>query len=125
MTTAERFGCKINTNFDGSFRHPCRDDEKIYVILDACHMIKLARNALADRGIIYDSNKQPINWDFIVKLHLAQRNDVSHLGNTLKGHHVQWQNHKMKVKIAAQTLSFLETLKTPGFANNGATSDFI
>ena len=38
MTTAERLACKINTHFDGSFRHPCRDDEKIYVILDACHI---------------------------------------------------------------------------------------
>ena len=93
-------------------------------------MIKLARKALADRGIIYDSNKQPIKWDFIVKLHLAQRNDVLHLGNKLKGHHVKWQNHKMKVKIAAQTLSnsvaaairFLETLKAPGFENSDPTS---
>ena len=75
-TTAERLGCKINTHFDGLFRHPCRDDEKIYVILDACHMLKLARNALADRGIIYDSNKQPIKWDIIAKLHQAQRNGV-------------------------------------------------
>ena len=133
MTTAERLGCKINTHFDGSFRHPCRDDEKIHVILDACHMIKLARNALADRGIIYDSNKQPIKWDFIVKLHQAQMNDVLHLGNKLKGHHVKWQNHKMKVNIAAQTLSnsvaaairFLETLKAPGFENSDPTSDFI
>ena len=126
-------GFKINTHFDGSFRHPCRDDKKIYVILDACHVIKLARNTLADRGIIYDSNKQPIKWDFIAKLHQAQMNDVLHLGHKLKGHHVKRQKHKMKVKIAAQILSnsavaairFLETLKAPGFENSDPTSDYI
>ena len=96
-------------------------------------MIKLARNALADRRIIHDSNKQPTKWDFIVKLHQAQMNNVFHLGNKLKGHHVKWQNRKMKVKIAAQTLSnsgaaairFPETLKAPEFESSDPKSDFI
>jgi len=48
LTTADRLGCKISSNCDGCFKHPCREARKIYIILDVCHMIKLARNALAD-----------------------------------------------------------------------------
>ena len=133
LTTADRLGCKISSNFDGCFKHPCREGRKIYIILDACHMIKLARNALADIGIIKDSCNGIIKWDFIVKLHQIQAKDILHLGNKLKGHHIKWQNHKMKVKIAAQTLSasvaaainFLSYLKTPGFENSVPTTNFI
>ena len=67
LTTADRLGCKISSNFEGCFKHPCREGRKIYIILDACHMIKLARNALAE--IIKDSYNGIIKWDFIVQLH--------------------------------------------------------
>jgi len=105
QATADRLGCKIISNFDGCFKHHCREGRKIYIILDACHIIKLARNALADIGIIKDLNNGTVKWDFIVKLHQIQAKDILHLGNKLKQHHIKWQNHKMKVKIAAQTLS--------------------
>ena len=103
-TAADRLGCKISSNSDGCFKQPCREERNIYIILDACHMIKLARNALADIGIFKDSNNDTIKWDFIVKLHQVQAKDVLHVENKLKGHHIKWQNHKMKVKVAAQTL---------------------
>ena len=46
---------------------------------------------------------------------------------------MQWQNHKIKVSVAAQTLShsvsaaitFLRNLKLPQFKDSKATSDFI
>jgi len=84
LTTADRLGCKIRSNFDGCFKHPCREERKIYISLDACHMIKLARNALADIGIIKDLNNGTIKWDFIVKLHQIQAKYILHLGNKLK-----------------------------------------
>ena len=133
LTTADRLGCKISSKFHGSFKHPCREEGNVYIILDACHMIKLARNALADIGIIKDLHNDTIKWDYIVKLHQVQAKDILHLGNKVKGHHIKWQNHKMRVKVAAQTLStsvaaatnFLSYIKTPGFENSAATTNCI
>ena len=51
IATARKLGCNISV-LQGSFIHPCRPDLKVYVILDICHMLKLARNALGDMGII-------------------------------------------------------------------------
>ena len=68
-------------------------------------MIKLARNTLADIGIITDLHNDTIKWYYIVKLHQVQAKYILHLGNKLKVHHIKWQNHKMKGKVAAQTLS--------------------
>lgn len=47
VATARKLGCNIN-DLQGSFIHPCRPDLKVYVILDICHMLKLARTALGD-----------------------------------------------------------------------------
>ena len=55
------------------------------------------------------------------------------LGINLEQKHVQWTNHKMKVSVAAQTLShsvsaaitFLRNLKLQQFKGSKATSDFI
>ena len=133
LTTADRLGCKISSKFDGSFKHPCREEGDIYIILDACHMIKLARNALADIGIIKDLHNDTIKWDYIVKLHQVQAKYILHLGNKLKGHHIKWQNHKMKVRSCCSNFKhfccssnkFLVIHKTPGFENSAATTNFI
>ena len=52
LTTAEKLGCKISSNFDGSCAHPCREGKHVFTILDACHMIKLAKIAFADKFFI-------------------------------------------------------------------------
>ena len=70
---------------------------------------------------------------YIRKLHRAQQKDMLHLGNKLKAKHVPWQNHKLKVSVAAQTLShsvyaaitFLRNLKLKEFKDSKRTSDFI
>ena len=50
IAVARKLGCKID-GLQGSFPHPCRPDLTVYVILDICHMLKLARNALGDMKI--------------------------------------------------------------------------
>ena len=35
-------------NLQAYFQHPCDPKSKIYIFLDACHMIKLARNTMSD-----------------------------------------------------------------------------
>ena len=73
IITAEKLGCKISSNFDGSFAHPCREGKYVFTILDACHMIKLARNAFADKRIFYNSCNEPIKWDHVVNLNEIQK----------------------------------------------------
>ena len=46
------------TNMVPSFSHPLIANEKIFVLLDVCHMLKLMRNTLAEKGILFDSEKK-------------------------------------------------------------------
>ena len=131
LAMAQKLGCDI-ANFDGSFDHPFREG-KIHVILDICHMLKLTRNSLAHMGSFFNSSGGRISWEYIAALHKVQQEDILHLGNKLRAKHVQWTNHKMKVSVAAQTLShsvsaaitFLRKLKMQKFKDSKATSDFI
>ena len=43
-------------NLQAFFQHPCDPKAKIYVFLDACHMIKLVRNTMSDWGILKDND---------------------------------------------------------------------
>ena len=129
---AEKLGCDIR-NLGGSFDHPSKPNTKIYVILNIYHMLKLARNAFAHLSTFCTPSGDRISWEYVLALHRTQQEDILHLGNKLKAKHVQWQNHKMKVSIAAQSLShsvsaaitFLRNLKLPQFKDSKATSDFI
>ena len=52
VTMLKSLGCKFTNSFETmvtKFKHPTRD-YYVYCTLDACHMIKLARNALGDLG---------------------------------------------------------------------------
>lgn len=40
-------------------------DEKIYVFYDAPHMVKLIRNCLGDKHVLYDKFNGKIEWKFI------------------------------------------------------------
>lgn len=80
-------------------------DGKIFLYLDACHMLKLARNCLASKSILYDSNGNKIEWRFIENLEEYQRENKMNIANKINKKHIQWKRNKMSVKIAAQTLS--------------------
>lgn len=40
-------------------------DDKIYLYPDACHMLKLARNCLAGKKVIFHTDDNPIEWRYI------------------------------------------------------------
>ena len=132
ITVADKLGCNIK-RLDGSFPNPCQPGKKIYVILDICHMLKLARNAFGDIKVFCLPSGNKISWEYVLALHRIQQKDVLHLGNKLTAKHVKWQNLKMKVSVAAQTLShsvssaitFLRNLNLPEFKDSRPTSDFI
>ena len=129
---AKKLECQID-KLDGSFPHPVLFGEKIHVVFDVCHMIKLARNAFSDRSVFVTPNGEKISWEYIIALYKTQQTDVLHLGNKLKSKHVKWQNHKMKVSVAAQTFShsvsaaitFLRKLRLKEFKDSKATSEFL
>ena len=87
------------------FPHPQNKDEKIWVLLDVCHMLKLVRNTLAEKGIILDKNNGKILWQYLVELEKLQAAEGLRLGNKLKQAHIKWTQQKMKVNLAAQSLS--------------------
>lgn len=80
-------------------------DENIYLFLDACHMLKIARNCLAGKKQLFDGDGNCIEWKYIEELEKYQRNNKINLGNKIGKLHIQWEKRKMSVRIAAQTLS--------------------
>lgn len=136
LKTFELLGCKFLANYDDmvtSFKHPTTGEE-VFVILDPCHMLKLARNALEAHGSFVDGNGCSIEWQHIKELQNLQENQGLTLGNKLSSQHIQFQKHKMNVQLAAQTLSssvanaieFLDkSFKLPAFCNSDGTVEFI
>ncbi|KAL7635341.1 UNVERIFIED_CONTAM: hypothetical protein RMT77_014408 [Armadillidium vulgare] len=105
LSVARHLGAclQIGPNFQNYF---ICDGDRIYIFLDPCHMLKLIRNTLAKEGEIKNKvTNKVIKWQFIVELHNLQKREGLYLANKLRSKHVEWQNQKMKVCIAAQTLS--------------------
>ncbi|KAM7281981.1 hypothetical protein ISCGN_002139 [Ixodes scapularis] len=120
--------------FNTSFQ--CSEDcqNKVFVILDACHMIKLVRNCLGSVNHLTDIQGLKVKWSYIEALEALQQKEGLHLGNKLTKVHMEWAKQKMKVRLAVQTLSssvadaldFCEyKLKLPQFQGAHATAEFI
>ncbi|XP_057366952.1 uncharacterized protein LOC130687810 [Daphnia carinata] len=88
------------------FLHP-KTKEDIYLMLDTCHMLKLARNLIAQtpKGIVIPGFPKPAKWSYITELFEYQSRLGFRLGNKLTKNHVDIGTHKMKVVLAAQVLS--------------------
>ena len=83
---------------------PNSQHEQVYVFFDNCHLLKLVRNSFSDmRNFVYESTN--ISWKFIELLHAYQQVEGGRLGNKLSSKHLEWRRLKMKVSLAAQTLS--------------------
>ncbi len=97
-------------------------------------MLKLVCNTLGSCGIIVDPCGNSIKWEYIKSLHSLQKDEGLHLGNKLRSAHIDWQSQKMKVNLAAQTISasvadalrFCERhLQLPQFAGCEPTCKFL
>ena len=136
VNTLKILGCTFPDNFEEmkvKFKHPTKD-YYVYGTLDACHMLKLSRNTFGDLKNIRSSNENTISWEFIENLHTLQEEEGLNLANKLHINHIFWRRHKMKVKLAAQTISssvadaleFLQNdIKHEKFQNCSATVEFI
>ena len=126
--------CLKPENLQAYFPHPVNGYGNVHIFLDVCHMLKLVRNTLAEGGVLVDKDNGKISWQYIVELEKLQGKEGLHLGNKLKLAHVQWQQQKMKVNLAAQAFSSSiadaieycsSVLKLQEFQNCEATVKFI
>lgn len=136
ISTFRELGCNFTTSFDSmvtKFKHPS-EDYYVYVILDPCHMLKLARNALGTLKSFVDEDENLIQWNVFQALDKIQESEGFTLANKLSKKHVQFQKHKMNVRLAAQTLSssvadaieFLNvSMKLTEFQNSDGTVKFV
>ncbi|CAH0558624.1 unnamed protein product [Brassicogethes aeneus] len=95
----KELGCIFDNvhNLKTWFNHPSANSQKVFCILDACHMVKLMRNNFASLQIIKDPNGNNICWSYIKKLYELQENEGLHIANKLKKAHLEWHRQKMKV----------------------------
>ena len=107
IATFKALGCQFGNTYDSiksKFQHPVTG-EHVFVILDACHMLKLARNALAFLVAFCSSNDEKFERKFFEGLNLIQQQEGFKLSNKLSNNHIQFERHKMNVSLAAQALS--------------------
>lgn len=91
------------------------------------------RNCLEAYKELSINNAGTAKWSDIVQLHKQQVTEGLRTGNKLTEAHIKFQQQKMKVKLAAQTLSAsvanslltLQILHTPGFENTIATQVLV
>ena len=103
----EGLGCSFCGTYDTmktTFKHPTEQYD-VSAILDPCHMLKLARNSLADLSCFLAPDGSRIEWKYFKNLHDLQENQGLKLAKKLGSSHLNYQKNKMKVSLAAQTLS--------------------
>ena len=95
---------------------------------------KACRNALGTLKSFVDEDENLIQWNVFQALDKIQESEGFTLANKLSKKHVQFQKHKMNVRLAAQTLSssvadaieFLNvSMKLTEFQNSDGTVKFV
>ncbi|KAG5869148.1 hypothetical protein JTB14_031129 [Gonioctena quinquepunctata] len=106
FTMAKHLGGEVYdiVNLKPYFEHPITKS-KVFIIFDACHMLKLVRNNWARCRVFVNSKGESIDYKYIEMLHRIQEEEKCSLGNRLRKGHIEWRRQKMKVNLAAQTLS--------------------
>lgn len=134
LTMANLLGCRLDhKNLKTVFKHPSTNDDVVF-FLDPCHMIKLVRNTLGEKGLLVDDNNEIVSWNYIKELNNLQKNESFHMANKLRERHISFGKQKMNVKLATQVfsesvataLAFCEDeLHIKQFVGVGATVRFI
>lgn len=130
VTVAEILGAKFKEK-KPYFYSPTYPEQRIYIIFDPPHMLKLIRKHFTN-GKLY-SEKGLLDWNLLRVLVEKQRGGNFNLCNKLTQHHIDWHHKDMNVKLAAQTISrsvanALEQLNIDGyeeFENSQATVEFL
>lgn len=133
IAAVEILGAKLqHTDTPEPFiKSPTYEGQKIYVILDNCHMIKLVRKHFCN-STLYHGDKL-IDWNLLIVLEQKQRKDNFNLCNKLTDPHINWSHKPMNVSLAMQTISksvsdALIQLQKDGyeeFKDAAATAEFL
>lgn len=67
------------------FSHPKGQSEKMYVLLEACHMSKLARDCLGEYKVLLDGEGRRIEWRYIMALAKLLDSEGLRAGNKVRG----------------------------------------
>lgn len=127
LSALNKLGCTLNQ--EGLKTKFKVNEEEIHVLLDPPHMVKLARNCLCDKKVIC-SPKGNIQWNLLEKLVEVQGKLGLKFANKLSGKHIKFQNKKMNVALAVQTLSSsvadaLEYLMKSGHSDFGEAAPTV
>lgn len=126
----------LGASFDSNkpipyIKHPV-DESKVYIFLDACHMLKLLRNTLGDFGTIQYPGHGTIDWKYIDRLVHYQQKE-KYVTHRLNKHHILYKKNRMNVRLAAQTYSqsvassieYLRKIGNKFYEKSMTTSDFV
>lgn len=105
QTMCERLGASMDHHSIAFKPYMRFSNDKIYIIKDAPHMLKLVRNTYGSKQIIFDRDGGEIKWSYIEKLVEYGKTREFRLIHKLNQKHLQWKRCIMKVDIADQTLS--------------------
>lgn len=105
LSACEELGASFKQSFMKPFFINPVDSKKVHIFLDACHMLKLARNCIAsEKFMCHRPSNSTISWQFFERLESCRsRNDF--VCHKLTKKHMQWYRAQMDVRLAAQTLS--------------------
>lgn len=132
ITTYEKLGCCFNDikSLKTDFPHPSNAKNRIFVLVDPAHAIKLCRNCMAEKNL--SSPLGSISFSYIKKIHEIQEKENLKFGNRLNTCHIFYKKKKMNVSLAAQTISSrvadtLQFFKSTDkeFVNADATIQFL
>ncbi|KAK9745900.1 THAP domain [Popillia japonica] len=79
----QEHGCNFTDigNLKTFFRNAIAPESFIYAVFDACHMLKLIRNSLANCAVIFDRGGNKIEWKYFTKLYAIQEKETLVLVN--------------------------------------------
>ncbi|ODM96008.1 DNA transposase THAP9, partial [Orchesella cincta] len=135
MRAVTKLGANLEVEsdcFQPYFLHPSTQD-KVHVILDPSHMIKLLRNLWNHYKVLIDMDGNEIKWQYISELQKLQSKCGLRAANKLSSRHVMFHKQKMKTNLCVQTLSnsnsvslgVCRELRMPGFGGSEATEKFL
>lgn len=130
VDVGEILGAKYNED-KPYFFSPTYPDQKIHIILDPPHMLKLVRKHFCQDKIYH--GHQLVDWNHLRVLAEKQSSENFNLCNKLTDRHINWQQKPMNVRLAAETISksvadAVKQLRNDGydeFKDSEGTEEFI
>lgn len=96
LSMITELGTDLNiSNMKPYFLHPEHPAHKVHVFLDACHKLKLLRNAFASSLEFETEDGRKIKWKYFEALNELQEKEGLRLGNRLKMAHIQWRKQNI------------------------------